>query len=191
MSMVFDMTTYRPPANRKIELYMLSGYCQQDALQEDLWPALQEVCPEQEELTVANINLLSDDMYVRMQYTTYIAAGQGDVLLMPRQELESLEAQGELSGILLDLTPYVEDGTLQVDGIELSTGMYANEMGEKGLYGIPADSLTGLYRFLCDPKDAVVGVVAFSQNQDTAMQVVNLLFSRYGSEQNAPEEPAR
>ena len=74
ISMLFDMTRYRPPADKKISFYVTNSYVQGDLLQQALWPALKERCPEQEELTVVNINLARDEMYPRMQYMTYIGA---------------------------------------------------------------------------------------------------------------------
>ena len=54
VDLLFSVTAYRPPENRKVELYLCSGYADADAVHADFWPALKARCPEQEELTVLN-----------------------------------------------------------------------------------------------------------------------------------------
>ena len=57
VSIVFAVTAYRPPAEKKVELYVLNGYIDTETFQRDFWPELQARKPEQEELTVLNIDL--------------------------------------------------------------------------------------------------------------------------------------
>ena len=54
VSIVFAVTAYRPPAEKKVELYVLNGYIDTETFQRDFWPELQARKPEQEELTVLN-----------------------------------------------------------------------------------------------------------------------------------------
>ena len=43
-----------------------------------------------------------------------------------------------------DLTPYIENGMINVEGMDLTRGMLKNEAGETVVYGIPTDALFGL-----------------------------------------------
>ena len=90
VDLIFSMTAYRPPEDKKIELYMCNGYANTELLREELWPVLVERYPQQEDLTVLNIDLTSGDIYAPMQFSTYIAAQQGDVCLLPRSEVETV-----------------------------------------------------------------------------------------------------
>ena len=95
VSIVFAVTAYRPPAEKKVELYVLNGYIDAETFQRDFWPELQARKPEQEELTVLNINLTdSSNIYAPMQFSTYVAAQQGDLFLISRDEMRRITADG-------------------------------------------------------------------------------------------------
>ena len=95
VSIVFAVTAYRPPAEKKVELYVLNGYIDTETFQRDFWPELQARKPEQEELTVLNINLTdSSNIYAPMQFSTYVAAQQGDLFLISRDEMRRITADG-------------------------------------------------------------------------------------------------
>ena len=102
-NLYFTTTAYRPPEEKKVELYLCSGWADTEKAYTDLWPMLLELAPEQEELQIANINLTSDDYNVVMQYTTYMAAQQGDILLIPRSQFK-VHASDEPESYFADLT---------------------------------------------------------------------------------------
>lgn len=78
VSIVFAVTEYRPPDDKKVEFYVLNSYADTETMQADFWPLLQARKPEQEKLTVININLTdSSNIYAPMQFSTYVAAQQG------------------------------------------------------------------------------------------------------------------
>lgn len=178
IDMLFTSTAYRPPEEKKLELYICSGYADSIAMQDALWPQVQARYPEQEELTVMNIDLSSGDMYANMQFTTYSAAQQGDVLLLPQAEVYKLAAEGA-DVAFLELTPFVESGVIDTKGIDLSAGMMLSESGENGLYAIPADSLHGLSEFYCLPEDAMLCVTSYSGNDEHAAGLLNMLIELY------------
>ena len=95
VSLIFASTAYRPPADKQLTVYVLNDYVNADALQADLWARIKESCPEQEELTVLNIDLTDDtNIYAPMQFSTYVAAQQGDLFLMPRSEMLKIASAG-------------------------------------------------------------------------------------------------
>jgi len=181
VDMLFAMTRYRPPANKKIELYLCNGYADAAVVHEKLWPALLEVSPDQEEMSVLNINLSSDDMYSNMQFTTYIGAQQGDVLLLPASSVRNFAPEGGDTAYM-ELTPYIENGLLDLGDIDLSAGMMPSEDGTMGLYAIPADSLYGLTDADCDPAGGMLVVMGYSMNQENAVKTINLMFDLYQTE---------
>lgn len=174
VDMLFAMTAYRPPADKKIEMYLCSGYADAITFEQDMWPVLQEAYPEQEELTVLNIDISSGEMTAVMQFATYTAAQQGDVCLLPAGEVEKLTADGA-DNAFLDLTAYIESGVIDVSGIDLTAGTLPGASGEMGVYAIPADGLYGLLDYGCDPAGSMLCVMAYGGNLDTAAGFVGAL----------------
>lgn len=181
VDVVFTMTAYRPPEEKKIELYMLNGYCDTTAMKEELDPLFFGAHPEQEELTILNINLAGDDMYAAMQFSTYVAAQQGDVCLMPVSEVQKLAADGA-EYAFMDLAPYIESGVIDAQDIDLTPGTMKSSTGETGIYAIPADTLYGLLAYGNDPADSMLCVMDYNGNEQTSAAVLNLLIERYRTE---------
>ena len=79
------------------------------------WPLLQARKPEQEKLTVININLTdSSNIYAPMQFSTYVAAQQGDLFLISRDEMLKITSDGAQES-LVELTPYLESGAIDAE----------------------------------------------------------------------------
>ena len=181
VNLAFSMTAYRPPEEKKLEVYMCNGWTDAQTMQSDLWPVVQELMPDQEELLVMNIDLTSDDTYVRMQYSTYIAAQQGDLLLIPRSEMKQLVGE-EAWTAFVDLTPYIESGVLNVGDVDLSPAMYADANGEMKPYGIPTDTLFGLTDYGVDPADSMLVAMAYSGNEENVIRLMNVFMERFSTE---------
>ena len=181
IDMLFAVTAYRPPEDKRLQLYMCNGYANTDALKEDLWPALLEACPDQEELIVQNIDLTSEDYYSKMQFTTYLAAQEGDVCLLPVSEMKSLVSDGA-EYAFLELTPYVQSGVIPTEGIDLTPGMLRDSSGKEGLYAIPADALYGLREYGCDPAGGVLCVMVYGGNDDSAATLLGQMIARFTTE---------
>ncbi len=181
VDVTFAMTAYRPPEEKKIEIYILNDYCNTAAMQEEFEPAFFAAHPEQEELTIQNINLTGGDMYASMQYSTYVAAQQGDVCLMPREEIEKLTADGA-DYAFMDLTPYIESGVIDVQDIDLTDGIMKSSAGEEKVYAVPADSLYGLLAYGNDPADSFLCIMDYNGNEDTSAAVLSMMIERYSTE---------
>jgi len=180
IDMLFVMTAYRAPEEKKVEVYILNDYVEASAVREDLSEVFFERCPDQEELTVLSINIGSDDMYARMQFTTYAAAQQGDVYMLPVKEFENLTQDGPEA--FVDLKPYIESGVIDLQGIDVSRGTMRHADGSKGIYFIPADTLYGMLRYSNDPAGSVLCLTSFGGNDDNAARVLNLLLEQYHGE---------
>ncbi len=181
VNLVFTMTAYRPPEEKKIELYVCNGYVDSQALEEQVGAQFFARFPEQEELTVMNVNLVSEDMYVQMQFTTYMAAQQGDVLLLPKSEVYKLSGEGAES-VFMDLTPYIESGVIDPEKLGVQPLALQDSAGVEGFYAIPADTLYGLFDLGNLPRDSYLCVTSFSGNEDMAAEMVSLLFELYQTE---------
>ena len=196
VSVVFAVTEYRPPDDKKVELYVLNSYVDSETMQTDFWPLLQEKKPEQEKLTIININLTdSSNIYAPMQFSTYVAAQQGDLFLITRDELLKIASDGAAES-LVDLTPYLESGVIDADGLDLTKGMLDSGDGTTAVYAIPADTLTGLSKYGNDPKNSLLCIPMYSKNADSAATLIGLMLERLQGADEAigqatPDEPAQ
>lgn len=181
VNMFFTMTAYRSPENKKIEMYLCSGWTDTEKAYADMWPMLTEVAPDQEELLVMNIDLVGQEYYSIMQFTTYVAAQQGDVMLLPKKEFVKYASEDAWS-MYAELTPYIESGMLDVGDIDLTACMLSNASGEMGVFGVPADSLYGLVDYGVDPADTMLIATAYSGNEETCIKLMDAMIKRYQTE---------
>lgn len=182
VNIYFSSTAYRPPEEKKVEIYLCKGWADTEAVKADLLPVMMETAPDQEELIVANIDLSTDDYYTVMQFTTYMAAQQGDILLLPVSEFKKYSSEGEIYAYYANLSPYLEAGMLSAPQIELDGAVFTDESGEKGVFGIPADSLYGLVPFGIDPASSVLVVTSYSGNEENCVLMLNAMIERYQTE---------
>ncbi len=176
VSLVFTATRYEPPADRQLTVYVLNDYTDAETMQADLWARIKEARPEQEALFVQNIDLTdSSNIYAPMQFSTYVAAQQGDVFLIPYDEMLKIVADGP-EDALVDLTAYIESGVIDVSGLDLSACTMEKLDGTTGIYAVPADQLYGLRTaYYNDAKGSVLCIPIYSQNQDTAAEAIRIL----------------
>lgn len=176
VSLVFAATRYEPPADRQLTVYVLNDYTDAETMQADLWARIKEAHPEQEALFVQNIDLTdSSNIYAPMQFSTYVAAQQGDVFLIPYDEMLKIVADGP-EDALVDLTAYIESGVIDVSGLDLSACTMKKLDGTTGIYAVPADQLYGLRTaYYNDAKGSVLCIPIYSQNQDTAAEAIRIL----------------
>lgn len=181
VSVGFSVTAYRPPEDRKIQVFLCNGWADAVQFEADLWPLLKEASPDQEQLTASNIDLTSGDVYVNMQFTTYIAAQEGDVCLLPRSEVKKLAAD-EAWSAFVDLTPYIENGQLAQDDVSYAGLTFPTENGGEGIFAIPADGLYGLTEYGIDPADGAFVIMSFSGNEENAVQLLEIIIDRFAGE---------
>ena len=188
VSIVFAVTEYRPPDDKKVEFYVLNSYADTETMQADFWPLLQARKPEQEKLTVININLTdSSNIYAPMQFSTYVAAQQGDLFLISRDEMLKITSDGAQES-LVELTPYLESGAIDAEDIDLAKGtldrgdgvFYCEHPSSStgAVYAIPADTLTGLNAYGNDPRDSLLCIPMYSKNADSAAALIELMLEK-------------
>ena len=121
---------------------------------------------------------LGDDYYSNMQLSVYLMAGEGDLYALSTEDFKRFAAQG----VFIDLTPYVESGALNVEGIDLSSGYVTlldddgNPTETKSLFGIPLYTLYGYMDGMgLDNRDLVIAVTTFSQNEENVIAFLNEL----------------
>ena len=169
VDLIYVMTAYRPPENKKVNFYVY-GVIFEGRLAEYLDNVRETEMSDMEEMN--SVTLLDDNNYGPMQLMTYIAAGEGDVYLLPRDQFISVAA----SGSLLALEDYPELMDFFTErGIALQSGWRKNtETGENHLYGIPQNKLPGLDRYAY-AKDGFLCVLVNGGNDENSVKFLRIL----------------
>lgn len=187
-NLLYTTTAYRSPENLRIDLYIQNSAVSEESAAAFIAPIWESAVPDME--TVSTVMLTSaQDYYSNMQLSVYIMAGEGDIYMLSSSDFKSYASQG----VFMDLQPMIDDGRLNVDGIDLAAGFVAlvNDegvpVGEKALYGIPAASLSGLQTGLgLDPRDMVLGVTTYNGNEENVIKFLNGLIVAGRADTSAP-----
>lgn len=176
-NLLFSVTRYRTPPEKKVEFFVegalpLGG---EDALDELMQTIRTQAMPEMEEVAYAFLTL--DETYGAMQLSVWVGAGEGDVYALGQERFQYM-AQG---GAMVNLQPYVDSGRLSVAGIDLGPGMAVLEStGEKALYGIPMDTLTGLTPYGIRTEGCLMSLLVSGGNQEYALRLMEYLLTHMG-----------
>ncbi|MDR1570413.1 MAG: hypothetical protein LBS72_08005 [Oscillospiraceae bacterium] len=180
-NLIYSVTAYRPPADKKVDVYLVS-YSMADGAEDQLAALAQPEFQDMEELNFMHIALTDEnDYYANLQMSTYIGAQEGDVYLMPASRFRTY-AQG---GLFIPLEEALADGTIDPSGVDIDKArmtLVDDETGEvigEGIFGIPAASLYGLMDLGIDNRELWIGVTAYSKNAPNAMKMIGWLINTY------------
>ena len=142
-NLYFTVSAYRSPPEKKIDVFVY-GVCNESGFGTYLSDIRTERMPDMEEINC--LSLATDPTYGSMQLSTYVAAGEGDVYILPRDQFISLAS----SGAWVPLENDLELTSLFTDrNISLQSGWRREaDSSESHLYGIPASRLPGLARYV-------------------------------------------
>ena len=178
----YTQTAYRVPQEKRVDVYIKSGTTSQEITDAFLEPLWKESVPDME-LVSSTLLSIGDDSTSVMQLAVWIAAGEGDIYILPLSDFKSYAS----SGAFLSLEEYVAGGVLNTEGIDLSSGKVQTYLGmdDKGndtyeeeprLYGIPMDSLYGYMEGMSlDNRGMVMAVLAANRNTDNVVTFMNAL----------------
>ncbi len=175
-NLIFTMTHYRSPEHLKVEWYYqgpatMDTVGKGEALLNELWPQL---FPEMEEMNFNQVG--GDEMYGDMQLMVWMAAGQGDLYMLQKDSFKTYANETTL----LDLQPYVDDGTLNVEGLDLRSGIATNpETGYKGLFAIPLDGLPKMLDYDMQPQGTLACLPLASGNIDCALKLLQYMLDNW------------
>ncbi len=138
VDLLFTVTAPRTPEDKKVEFYVY-GYADMDRVSAYMEKVREQEMPGMQEM-IAN-QILPDNSYGPMQLITYLAAGEGDLYLLPREEFLSVSSDGAFVAL--------EDDQELMDfftarGLDLRRGWRTDSNGETHLVGIPESFLPGL-----------------------------------------------
>ncbi len=161
--LVFDVTEPPVPEEKKVLVYIY-GLTDEEAFNAYMESVRLRELPEME--SMHSVSLVPDDTYGSMQLVTYMAAHEGDLYILPRDEFLSFASSGAF-------VPLEDDEVLMSlfsgAGVDLKRGWRTlSDSDERHLYGIPADTLPGLGR-LCYVNNGYLAVMAYGGNTENTM----------------------
>ena len=146
--LIYDMTEPQAPADKRIDIYVQSESTADELMRSFMGKVWQEAVPDMEEVN-PYMMLVSDEYNATMMLMVHIAAADGDIYLMD----ESYFRRYAADNIFVPLEGLIEEGRLNVDGIDLEKGYvdcvagYDEEHNpnawERHLCGIPLEELYG------------------------------------------------
>ena len=167
VDLLYTVTAPRIPEDKKVDFY-ISGSVDLESLEQYAEKVRIEEMPNLE--TIQIVTLYMDDQYGPMQLMTYIAAGEGDIYLLSREDYLSLASEGAFVALEENL-----ELMETLNGVDLQRGWRKNtETGENHLYGIPQDKLPCLIRYAyCE--NGFLCVLLRNQNEDNSLKFLNIL----------------
>lgn len=178
VSIVFAVTEYRPPDDKKVEFYVLNSYADTETMQADFWPLLQARKPEQEKLTVININLTDSSKHLRADAVFDVCRGAAGRFVFDFAGRDAQITSDGAQESLVELTPYLENGVIDAEDIDLAKGTLDRGDGTTAVYAVPADTLTGLNAYGNDPRDSLLCIPMYSKNADSAAALIELMLEK-------------
>ena len=169
VDLLYAVTAYRAPRDKTVGFYVY-GYMNETGLTEYMNGVREAEMSDMEEMLPRL--MIEDEAYGPMQLMTYLAAGEGDVYLLPREQFISYATGGSLLPLENE-----EDLIALFDaaGITLQSGWRKEtETGENHLYGIPQNKLPGLTQYAY-AIDGYLCVVLTSTNQENALKFLKIL----------------
>ncbi len=186
VDLIYTMTAYRPPEDKRIDLYIQAYVADQEALDKAFDAIRTEKLPDVELIRSALLMAGGEqDMYAVQQLTTYLAAGEGDLYLLKGEDFKRYASQG----VFVDLSVPIGEGKLETGSLDLSRGYVAIQeydeatdsmvaVSQRRLYGIPLSELTHLPETLgIDTTDLYLSMTVFNGNDDNVLRFINILIT--------------
>jgi hypothetical protein len=183
-NLILTVTAPRTPAEKEVSFYIY-GYADtslltpyMDKVREDEMPDMESMFP--------NL-VIMDNTYGPMQLVTYVAAQEGDLYLLSRNDFLSLASSGAFA-------PLEEDKELMAlftdAGIDLRRGWRTlSDSDETHLYGIPQDLLPGL-ESMCYADNGYLAVLAGGGNVENTLKFLRILCQDTMTAPAAPQPTA-
>lgn len=167
-SLIFTTTAYRAPRDKRLDVYFVTDLVPEETLnwfEEQIMARYDEV----EDTNCLSIVYSETDYYGSMQMSTYMAAQEGDIYIMDRERFDTLKDQ---EGFTV-LNAAIEEGTLNLRGIDTTLSTVKDAQGAPCVVAVPAAELYGLQDLQIDNRDLYICIMAYSPNQDEAIDFAN------------------
>lgn len=177
-NLLYTTTRYQSPDYLKVEFYYTGARMDAPSDIYELMEQLhQEQFPDMEVVEYLEL-ALNDDYYGGMTVTLKTMNGEGDVYLMENQYFQEYGLS-----VMTDLTPYVESGAINVEGLDISSGYMTDpENGKTTLCGIPASHLKGFEEYGITVDNYYLCVPLLNGNTEKAVQLINWFLAEMAAE---------
>lgn len=145
-NMYFIQTAYRPPEDKKIDVYIQSNTTNQDEIDVFLGKIWKSAVPEMESVKGILLPVLGENNYAAtIQLTAYLLAGEGDIYLISSDDYKRMANQGaflSLENIKDKLPPIFDSEHLSKAAIHYKEEDGTNvTISEQKIFGIPCEKL--------------------------------------------------
>lgn len=184
VNFLFTVTKPRIPEEKRVDFYIY-GLASEESVNAYMEHIRTSKMPDMESMTCSILYV--DETYGAMQLMTYVAAQEGDLYLLPRDEFLSYSASEAF-------LPLEDDEELMAifneAGIDLRRGWRTlSGSDETHLYGIPLDVLPGIYS-LCYTENGYLAVLGAGGNDENTLKFLRILCKEMITAPEVPEEPA-
>ena len=176
--LVYTTTAYRPPQDKRIDLYVQGAMLQPEAAEGYFGRIAASAVENNELVSVAHLTGTTEtNPYAAQQIVVYIGAREGDIYILTSGDFKRYAAQGAF----LPLEEYVSAGNLNLNGLDASTGFLsvADEQGgvESHLYGLPLRNMPRLMQQtgLTEHESLFLCVTVYSGNEENVLRFINAL----------------
>ena len=180
-SLIYTMTAYRSPQEKRIDLYVQSATTNAETIDAFIKPIWDAAVPEMEKVSSV-VLMTGDDYTVNMQLTTFIFAGEGDIYFLTEQYFKNMAS----SGAFLPLEELLDSGEISLDGIDLQKGWLTvvDDDGEQDapraisrhLYGVPLDAFYGFMNGMqLDNRGMYACILVANRNDENVIPFFNAL----------------
>ncbi len=184
VNLLFTVTAPRIPEEKRVDFYIY-GFADDKTLTDYMEQIRVSEMPDMEYM--APVVLYQDETYGAMQLVTHMAAQEGDLYLLPRDDFLSYSSSGAF-------LPLEEDEELMAifneSGIDLRRGWRTlADSDETHLYGIPIDVIPGLYS-MCYAENGYLSVLTLCRNDENVLKFLRILCRDMITAPEAAEETA-
>ena len=169
VDLLFTVTAPRIPEEVRVDFYVF-GYADETTASNYMEQIRVNEMPEMESMTCSVS--YPDETYGAMILATRVAAQEGDLYLLPREDFLSYAS----AGVFAPLEEY-EDlmAVFNEAGVDLRRGWRTlSDSDETHLYGIPADTLPGL-AYMCYAENGYLAVLAGGGNTENTVKFLQIL----------------
>ncbi len=160
-NLFYTVTEPRTPDDQKVDIYIY-GFAQQEQLETYMEGIHQSKMPEMKEINCLYVT--PDESSGPMVLSTHVAAGEGNLFMLPRDLFQSYAAQGMF--VSLDDMDGIVDMCEQA-GLNIERGWRKNqETGERHLYGIPVNTMKTLGSMVYSSGELYISMRDYNTNPD-------------------------
>lgn len=174
-NLFYTMTAYRPPQEKIVDIYIY-GSGEEEPLNAYMESVRAGEMDDMEQMTT--VFLMQDESYGLMILTTRVAAGEGDIYILPKDVYQS--SSGEEWFCELDAEADII-ALCDENGINLDRCWRRNNStNERHLYGLPLSAFPGMAQYIYTDGEYYVSVLNNNGNQENVMKFLRILLRDLG-----------